>query len=66
MREWGIDAEPVMTGTAGTWVEALAGRCDVGQGVRLLGRLPEGKYFRITAGAGRRFCLACGLSLCLR
>jgi hypothetical protein len=32
LREWGIDSEPVMTGTAGTWVEALAGRCDVGQG----------------------------------
>jgi len=52
LRGWGIDAEPVMTGTAGTWVEALAGRCDVGQVVRLLVRLPEGEYFRLMAGAG--------------
>jgi glycosyltransferase involved in cell wall biosynthesis len=52
LRERGIDVELVMTGTAGTWVEALARRYGVGQGVRLLGRLPEGEYFRLMAGAG--------------
>jgi glycosyltransferase involved in cell wall biosynthesis len=52
LREWGVDVELVMTGTAGTWVEALARRYGVGQGVRLLGRLPEGEYFRLMAGAG--------------
>jgi glycosyltransferase involved in cell wall biosynthesis len=52
LRERGIDVELVMTGTAGTWVEALARRYGVGQGVRFLGRLPEGEYFRLMAGAG--------------
>jgi len=52
LRERGIDVELVMTGTAGTWVEALARRYGVGQGVRFLGRLPEGEYFRLIAGAG--------------
>ena len=46
----GVDVELVMTGTAGTWVEALARRYGVGQG--FLGRLPEGEYFRLMAGAG--------------
>jgi glycosyltransferase involved in cell wall biosynthesis len=40
-----------MTGTAGTWVEALARRYGVGQGVRFLEKLPEGEYFRLMAGA---------------
>jgi glycosyltransferase involved in cell wall biosynthesis len=52
LREWGIDVELVMTGTAGTWVEALARRYGVGQGVRFLEKLPEGEYFRLMAGAG--------------
>jgi glycosyltransferase involved in cell wall biosynthesis len=52
LREWGVDVELVMTGTAGTWVEALARRYGVGQGVRFLGRLLEGEYFRLMAGAG--------------
>ncbi len=42
LREWGVDVELVMTGTAGTWVEALARRYGVGRGVRFLGRLSEG------------------------
>jgi len=33
----------------------LAGRCDVGQEVRLLGRLPEGKYFRLRPARGDGF-----------
>ncbi len=41
-----------MTWTAGTWIETLARRYGVGQGVRFLGRLPEGEYFRLRAGAG--------------
>jgi glycosyltransferase involved in cell wall biosynthesis len=41
-----------MTGTAGTWVEALARRYGVGLGVRFLEKLPEGEYFRLMAGAG--------------
>lgn len=52
-----------MTGTAGTWVETLARQYGVGQGVRFLVKLPEGEYFRLIAGAGRRFCSACELSL---
>lgn len=40
-----------MTGTAGTWVEALALRYGVGQVVRFLEKLPEGEYFRLMAGA---------------
>ncbi len=52
LRERGIDVGLVMTGTAGTWVEALARRYGVGQGARFLGRLPEGDYFRLMAGAG--------------
>ena len=52
LRERGIDVGLVMTGTAGTWVEALARRYGVGQGARFLGRLPEGEYFRLMAGAG--------------
>jgi glycosyltransferase involved in cell wall biosynthesis len=51
LREWGVDVELVMTGTAGTWVEALARRYGVGQGVRFLEKLPEGEYFRLMAGA---------------
>ncbi len=51
LREWGVDVELVMTGTAGTWVEALARRYGVGQGVRFLEKLPEGEYFRLAAGA---------------
>jgi glycosyltransferase involved in cell wall biosynthesis len=51
LRERGIDVELVMTGTAGTWVEALARRYGVGRGVRFLGRLPEGEHFRLMAGA---------------
>jgi len=38
LREWGVDVGLVMTGTAGTWVGALARRYGVGQGARLLGR----------------------------
>jgi len=38
LRERGIDVEPVITGTAGTWVEALARRCGVGLVVRFLER----------------------------
>jgi len=41
-----------MTGTAGAWVEALARRYGVGQDVGFLGRLPEGEYFWLMAGAG--------------
>jgi glycosyltransferase involved in cell wall biosynthesis len=52
LRERGVDVELVMTGTAGTWVEALARRYGVGQVVRFLGRLLEGEYFRLMAGAG--------------
>jgi glycosyltransferase involved in cell wall biosynthesis len=52
LREWGVDVELVMTGTAGTWVEALARRYGVEQEVGFLGRLPEGEYFRLMAGAG--------------
>ena len=63
LREWRVDVELVMTGTAGTWVEALARRYGVGQGVRFLEKLPKGEYFRLIAGAGRRFCPACELSL---
>ena len=51
LREWGVDVELVMTGTAGTWVEALARRYGVGQGVRFLEKLPEVEYFRLMAGA---------------
>jgi len=51
LREWGVDVGLVMTGTAGTWVGALARRYGVGQGARLLGRMPEGEYFRLMAGA---------------
>ena len=51
LREWGGDVELVMTGTAGTWVEALARRYGVGQGVRFLEKLPEREYFRLMAGA---------------
>ncbi len=40
-----------MTGTAGTWVGALARRYGVGQGARFLGRMPEGEHFRLMAGA---------------
>jgi len=39
-----------MTGTAGTWVEALARQYGVGQVVRLLEKLSEGEYFRLMAG----------------
>jgi glycosyltransferase involved in cell wall biosynthesis len=52
LMERGIDVGLVMTGTAGTWVEALARRYGVGQGVRFLEKLPEGEYFRLMAGAG--------------
>jgi glycosyltransferase involved in cell wall biosynthesis len=52
LREWGVDVELVITGTARTWVEALARRYGVGQGVRFLEKLPEGEYFRLMAGAG--------------
>ena len=52
LRERGIDVGLVMTGTAGTWVEALARRYGVGQGARFLEKLPEGDYFRLMAGAG--------------
>jgi glycosyltransferase involved in cell wall biosynthesis len=51
LREWGVDVELVMTGTAGTWVEALARRYGVGQRVRFLEKLPEGEYFRLMASA---------------
>jgi len=52
LREWGVNVELIMTGTAGTWVEALALRYGVGQEVRFLEKLPEGEYFRLMAGAG--------------
>ncbi len=52
LREWCVDVAFVMTGTAGTWVEALARRYGVGQEVRFLEKLPEGEYFRLMAGAG--------------
>jgi len=51
LREWGVDVELVMTGTAGTWVEAWARRYGVGQGVRFLEKLYGGEYFRLMAGA---------------
>jgi len=50
LRRWGIDVELVMTGTAGTWVEALARRLGVDRGVEFLGKLPEEEYFRLMAG----------------
>ncbi len=50
LREWGVDVELVMTGTAETWVEAWASRYGAGQVVRLLERLSEGEYFRLMAG----------------
>jgi glycosyltransferase involved in cell wall biosynthesis len=45
----GVDVELVMTGTAGTWVGALARRYGAGQ--EFLGRLPEGEHFWLMAGA---------------
>ncbi len=51
-----------MTWTAGTWIETLARRYGVGQGVRFLGRLPEGEYFLLKTGAGATV----GPSLCLQ
>jgi hypothetical protein len=54
-----------MTWTAGTWIEALTRRYGVGQGVRFLGRLPEGEYFLFKTGTGAMVCPACGPSLCL-
>ena len=45
----GVDVELVMTGTAGTWVGALARRYGARQG--FLGKLPEGEHFRLMAGA---------------
>jgi hypothetical protein len=41
-----------MTGTAGTWVEALARRCGVGLVVRFLEKLLGRENFRLKAGAG--------------
>ena len=46
-----IDVELVMTGTAGTWAEALARRYGVGQVVRSIEKPPKGEYFRLIAGA---------------
>ena len=51
VRERGVDLKLYMTGTAGTWVEALARRLGVDRGVEFLGKLPEEEYFRLMAGA---------------
>lgn len=40
-----------MTGTSGTWVEALARRYGVGRRVRFLNKLYDEKYFNLMAGA---------------
>lgn len=46
-----VDVELVMTGTSGTWVEALARRYGVGRRVRFLNKLDDEKYFNLMAGA---------------